>query len=67
MRIEDSASEVLEVRHTEADTLEDFGLVVAAFDIAVCPREIQCVHNFGEPVVTSLSAGLEFGKVHNLH
>ena len=39
MRIEDSASEVLEARSTEADTLEDVCLVVAAFDIAVCPGE----------------------------
>ena len=67
IEIEDSASETLEVRLTKADTLEDFGLVVAAFGIAVCPGGIQCVHDFSEPVVTSLGAGLESRKIHGLY
>lgn len=58
--MEDPVPKCGEASDAEADTLEYFGLVVAALDEAVGIRDIEAVENVLGPVAHSGDAGFKF-------
>ena len=67
MAEENSVSEIAEVTHSEADALQDFGFVVAAFNKAIRPWDIHRIQDFSEPVVICICAVVEFRQIHDFH
>ena len=64
---EDSVSEIAEVTHSEADALQDFGFVVAAFNKAIRPWDIHRVEDLVKPVAIRFCAVSEFRQIHDFH
>ena len=60
----DSFSEIVEVTHTEANPLQYFGFIIAAFNEAICPGDIQRVQDLLEPVMICFCAAKELRNVH---
>ena len=56
---ENSLSEIVEVSHTKTNTFQDFGFVIAAFNITIRPWNIHRVQYFLEPVAIGSDAILE--------
>ena len=67
MAEENSVFEIAEVTHPEADSLQDFSFVVAAFNKAVRPRDIHRVEDFFEPVVICFCTIVKLRKIHDFH
>ena len=61
---EDSVSEILEIPHTEANALQDLGLVVAAFRISIRPRDIHRIEDLVRPVVKGVDTAPKFREIH---
>ena len=66
MAEKDSLSEIGEIPHTKADTLQNLCFVVAALNEAIGPWDIHGVQDFLEPVVICFGAVIEFRQIHNL-
>ena len=61
---EDSLSEIIEVTHTETNSFQDLGFVVAAFDISVRPRNIHSVEYFLKPITICFDTIIELQHLH---
>ena len=64
---EDSVSEIAEVTHSEADALQDFGFVVAAFNKAIRPWDIHRVEDLVKPVAVCVCTIVELRQIHDFH
>ena len=62
---EDSLSEIIEVTHTETNSFQDLGFVVAAFDIAVRPGDIHGVENFLKPITICFDTIVKLRHLHH--
>ena len=67
MAEENSIFEIAEVTHPEADSFQDFGLVVAALNKAICPRDIHRIEYLIEPVVICFCTIVKLGQTHDFH
>ncbi len=61
---ENSFSKMIEIAHAVASALEDFGFVVAAFNVTICPGDIHRVKNLQKPVVVGFGAIRKLRKIH---
>lgn len=52
--------------HTEANSFQDFGLVIAALNIAIRPGDIHGVQDLVKPVSVGIEASPEFLHLHQL-
>ena len=64
---ENSFSKMIEIAHTVASALEDLSFVVAAFYIAISPRDIHRVQDLLEPVMVSFGTVLELSQFHQFN
>ena len=67
MAEKDSLSEIGEIPHTKADTLQNLCFVVAALNEAIGPWDIHGVQDFLEPVVICFDAVVEFRQIHDFN
>ena len=67
MAKKDSLSEIGEIPHAKADTLQNLCFVVAAFNEAIGPWDIHGVQDFLEPVVICFDAVVEFRQIHDFN
>ena len=61
---EDSLSEIIEVTHTETNSFQDLGFVVAAFYISVRPGNIHGVEDFLKPITIRIDTIIELRHLH---
>ena len=60
--MQNTRAEVFKIAKTKTNTLENLYFVIAALCESVRKWNFQRIQNFGEPVVTSGNARLEFNK-----